>query len=89
MQCCARACKHNQLRNFHKAQSDGQVLYKAMNDLKSFKSWIPEVLQQLVDACATRRFVRGSFIYNAGQKIQNMYIVIDGEAASMSDNKKK
>jgi len=77
------------LRNFHKSKAGTQQLYGQISALATFKSWIPEIRQQLVDAAVVKRYGRGSYVIENGAKIDSMLIVLEGEVAAMSEKKKK
>jgi CRP-like cAMP-binding protein len=88
--CVVNRDLYNQtLRNFHKNRAGAQALYSQISELRTFKSWVPEVRQHLVDASTVTRFTRGSYITEIGSKIDHMNIIISGEVSCLSEKRKK
>ena len=75
---------------FHKKTKKNDILCKRLESLSMFyRTWAPEIQQQLADASTFRKYSKGARVYCEGERVRNVMIILEGEVDVIIERKSK
>lgn len=76
----------NEILNLH-YQKKNQENILFINSIPFFKTWKPELIEQLCFQLITKRFSKGAYIFKEGDPSTDIYIIKEGEVELILEKK--